>query len=77
MKSVMGYQRGELDICGGEPHLFMGRRFWRTRTHLHSHTSQSAQQKKIAGGDQNASSVPEQQVDRHFFYDVSPLHFSW
>lgn len=48
MKSVMGYQRGELDICGGEPHLFMGRHTWSTHTHTHTHLSLPDQ--RIAGG---------------------------
>lgn len=62
MKSVMGYQRGELDICGGEPHLFMGRHTWST----HTHTSESARPKNCRWGS-NAPPMPEQQVDRHFF----------
>lgn len=66
MKSVMGYQRGELDICVGEPHLFMGRRTWSIHTHMHTHTSQSARPKNCRWGS-NAPPMPEQQVDRHFF----------
>lgn len=69
MKSVMRYQRGEPDICGGEPHLFMGRRTWshtHTPMHTRTHTSQSARPKNCRWGS-NAPPMPEQQVDRHFF----------
>lgn len=69
MKSVMGYQRGELDICGGEPHLFMGRH---TRA-IHTHIHQSARPRNCRWGS-NAAPMPEQQVDRHFLWCLpSPL----
>lgn len=64
MKSVMGYQRAELDICGGgtppvygETHL--------VHAHIHPHCS-LPDQKNCRWGS-NGPPVREQQVDRHFF----------
>lgn len=71
MKSVMRYQRGQPDICGGEPHLFMGRRTGFT------HTSQAAKLRPNAGGVQmrptpSFTMSPHCQDDRwiDIFYDV-------
>lgn len=65
MKSVMRYQRREPDICGGEPHLFMGRRTW---SHAHAntraHTDIAVCQTEELQVGFKCSPDAEQQVDR-------------
>lgn len=55
MKSVMGYQRAELDICGGGTPPVYG------ETHWSVHTIAVCQTKRIAGGVQM---VPQNQNNR-------------
>lgn len=52
MKSVTGYQRRELDICEGEPHLFLGKTLL-ADVHVISH-AHSLLNEKTPGGVKNA-----------------------
>lgn len=72
----MGYQRGELDICGGGTPPVYGETHTLgpyTHTHTLKHTHHGLADQRIAGGVQMLPPLPEQQVDRHFFFMMSAL----